>query len=219
MSDKNTNLTKKTSLEKSWLKCKPEGHTLFAMIPVSMLLHPDVSNADLRVFACLAAHANRAGWVYISRQRIAEMCGFWQKGEPNVQYVSRFLGQKSGTLIRLGFVKNLGQRGMDECCEYQLMTPDFLKSGVSPLRKVTALRKANYKEQKRKAVDAKEAAQVFKLRGELTDVIEYEGEIISRRQVLNDLRDWHAGFERLFPNAVYAAFAITIPALREPDDF
>ena len=60
----------------------------FALIPAQLLMSPDVGASELRVFACLALHADRQGYCNPSQSRIAEMCGFAANGKPDNCYVS-----------------------------------------------------------------------------------------------------------------------------------
>lgn len=196
-----------------WISHKVSGHQRFSIVPVALLLHPDITNADLRVFACLAAHAKDNGHVYVSRARIAKMCGYLQKGEPNVSFISRFLGPK-GSLVKAGFVRNLGQRGFDECCEYQLVVDDFDAMSNSPLRNVESLNSSTYRADKRAAIKSKNEQAVFSLTGSDDDMIEHENELIFRAHVLDDLAKFKTGAEYEYSYEVYAKFKIQRP-LRE----
>lgn len=200
--------------ENSWLKNKVQGFQRYSAIPTSVLLHPGISNADLRVYACLAAHADKTGRAYVSRARIAQMCGYMQKGEPNVQFISRFLS-KTGSLVKAGFVKNLGQKGFDECCVYQLVVPNFDAMPESTLRRVDSLHSETYKEYKRTASDVREASKIYEHTGDGSDMIEHDGELIFRSAVIEDAAQFDPEFGLVYSAAVYAKFSIPRPSANQ----
>lgn len=202
---------------KSWMVNKEGKYHKFGMVPVQLLLHADVTNTELRVYACLASHADKTGRVYVSRACLAEMCGFYEKGQPNVEYISRFLGIKKGSLVKKGFVRNLGQIGFDECCLYQLVIPESIDA--DDLRKTTDRHSDNYAQEKKEQIAEKLEGQArHSVTGKANDHTVYNGELIFRGDVLRDLRDYHEGFERFLDDEVYRIFSIPIPTRRNCGD-
>ena len=156
----------------------------FAIVPLTALLDKRMGPRQLKVLIALAHHANRHGLkVFPSRERIAEMCGFYLKGKPHADLVSVLIsnanhsvideetgevkktrtGKNKKTtgqgLVELGYVEKLGQRGENQTQAYRLMTPEL---SIEDKNQVTdrKLSKEEYKA-KQQAKEASEAEAFF----------------------------------------------------------
>jgi len=112
----------------------------FAIIPLQAVRDKRMGPRQLQVLIVLASFANRSGNnVFPSRAHIAELCGFFVKGEPHVQLVSALISNpnyakpnpKTGKvkntgpgLVELGYVEKIGQRAENETNIYRVKTPD-----------------------------------------------------------------------------------------------
>lgn len=126
----------------------------FARVPVQLLIDPRVGPRQLLVFSILAAHARKNGAVSLTRERIAEMCGYYLGGKPNVDLVSRLISNPSHEkqskgpgpgLVQLGYVERGHQAGYNGVRSYKLVSPAVADI---PLRVPTNRREADYKERK-----------------------------------------------------------------------
>lgn len=126
----------------------------FARVPVQLLIDPRVGPRQLLVFSILAAHARKNGSVSLTRERIAEMCGYYLGGTPNVDLVSRLISNPSHAnqtkgpgpgLVQLGYVERGPQAGYNGVRSYKLVLP---AADVSTLRIPTNRREADYRERR-----------------------------------------------------------------------
>jgi len=126
----------------------------FARVPVQLLIDPRVGPRQLLVFSILAAHARKNGAVSLTRERIAEMCGYYLGGRPNVDLVSRLISnpghanQAKGPgpgLVQLGYVERGNRAGWNGVRSYKLVLPAVADT---PLRIPANRRQDDYKERK-----------------------------------------------------------------------
>lgn len=106
----------------SWI-APVEGFSLFGALPPQLVIDSRITPADLRIFCALLIHADASGYARVSQARLAELLGFSSVRCITAALGSGGLGGPPGKLVRLGYVKNLGQSGYNEPNRYQLATP------------------------------------------------------------------------------------------------
>lgn len=192
----------------TWLRKTP-GLPLFGALPPQIVMDSRVSPSNLRIFAALVMHADARGIAYVSQVRLAEILGF-----KSSRHLISALGSarsdakksQDGVLVRLGYVKNLGQTGFNMANTYQLCVPDIGLTAPQSRRQPTAQYKSA------KADELRQHEREFIASEFYTDPD--TGESISEAQVKQDVSEFNRSGACLLPRAAYVFHGIDYP-----DDF
>lgn len=227
---------------KLWLSPNQLGLPHFGFCPVQLLLDPELGPRELRVFLCLAVHADSAtGKCTPSQDRIAEMCGYYKKGKPDRSLVSTLIHN----LVLRGWVKNLGQQGFNRTNVYQVRVPKDIE-----FRSVSTRRTEQYIQQRDDAElnralqgEGFESSQDFfdymnsegryadeearrvkqkQLKeadgpdlADMTFDAEFTDEEVTREDCLRAIQNYRDGFDKDLRSEVLARFGLEYPANRD----
>ncbi|WP_338754853.1 hypothetical protein [Ralstonia sp. RRA.1] len=216
--------TKSTKEKEDYIR-KIDGLSTFARVSPLTMIDSAIGPRQLKVFLILALHAKTSGYVRLSQERIAEMCGFFSKGKPDNVLVSRLISnanhakQKSGTgpgLVELGYVLKHGQIGHDQVQEYTLLTPRVEGTNVvrpdgthSPLNFPTNRQDPDYHVQR-----DKKAGQ--KAMDENKDMWANETDVYTRQDCLDEVADFEKTGTVTIPAEAYKKFGIALPVKSIP---
>lgn len=163
---------------------------------------------------------------------------------PNKSYVSSLICNDNHTkksdrcgpgLVQLGYVKQgHRQQGFNQANLYYLSTPEFRDGlihrpdgSATEARFTASVPRENTKVYKARKAAEQEAYEVKtatpknkfsaadQIPSGLPGTYLCNGEKYTSQDCLDDLADWHDGFERNVPDAVYYHFKVTIPSRRE----
>lgn len=140
---------------------------VFAILPFEAVLDKRLGPCHLKVLLILAKFANKhTGICYPGLESIAEMCGYYTKGQPDKSRVSRIISNASGKgtgpgLEQLGYLQKLGWFANRATQSYRVMSPNLTDENLNlpTNRKLTDEAWAEKRAARRAERDAKDRAE------------------------------------------------------------
>lgn len=140
---------------------------VFAILPFEAVLDKRLGPCHLKVLLILAKFANKhTGICYPGLESIAEMCGYYTKGQPDKSRVSRIISNASGKgtgpgLEQLGYLQKLGWFANRATQSYRVMSPNLTDENLNlpTNRKLTDEAWAEKRAARQAERDAKDRAE------------------------------------------------------------